>query len=136
MTWTSHRAAKATRQDRRLEDRYPLEVELEYQLIRRRRVVETGSGKTVNFSSCGILFESQHALPAGMDIELSMAWPARLGGSVALTLWVSGRTVRSQDKCTAVEILRHVFRTKSGFRQADLLLRAENGSGPGTKSLL
>jgi hypothetical protein len=65
-----------------------------------------------------ILFESRHALPPGLDIELSIAWPARIGDVVPLKLCVSGQTVRGQDQCTAVKILRHTFRTR-GARESD-----------------
>ena len=111
MDLMTHRSTRTSIADRRVYRRYPLDVELEYKLIHNRRAIETGHGKTVNASSSGILFQSRRALPPGMDIELSIAWPARIGDVVALKLWVSGRTVRGQDHCTAVKILRHTFRT-------------------------
>jgi hypothetical protein len=97
---------------RRVDRRYPIDAELEYKLIHGRNVFQTGEGRTINVSSSGILFESRRALPPGMEIELSIAWPARLGDAVALKLCVCGRTVRAQDNCTAVQIQRHTFRTR------------------------
>ena len=96
---------------RRLVRRFPIDVELEYKLISRGHVVETGQGRTVNISSGGILFESRCALPPGMFIELSIAWPARLRNTVALKLHATGLTVRGHGKFTAVTIRRHMFRT-------------------------
>jgi len=99
---------------RRLARRYPVCVALEYRLIARGDVVETGQGHTVNVSSCGILFESARALPPQMVIQLCLAWPGRPSAPVAVELHVAGRTVRRQDHCTAVAIERHEFRSTRG----------------------
>jgi hypothetical protein len=112
MDLISQRSPKSRTIYRRVDRRYPIDAELEYKLIHDRNVFETGRGKTINVSSSGILFESERALPPGMQIELSIAWPARLADAVALKLCVSGRTVRAQDNCTAVQIQRHTFRTR------------------------
>ena len=100
----------ASEPDRRSGPRHPFEAALQYRLIR-GGMVATGRGKTVNLSSRGVLFLSDKPLAAGMQIELAIAWPACLKG-VALTLHVTGRTVRSQGKCAAVKILYHEFRTR------------------------
>ena len=106
-------AARPSRSpDRRKERRYPIDADVEYSLIYQGRTIETGRGRTVDASSNGILFESKRALPAGVQIELSIAWPVRLADRVALKLCVSGQTVRGRGNCTAVAIRRHVFRTK------------------------
>jgi hypothetical protein len=76
--------------------------------------VKTGHGRTVQLSSDRVLFESGDDLPHESTVELSIAWPARLNDTVGLQLWIQGRTVRSQNSCTAVEIERHEFRTQYG----------------------
>ncbi|HEV3199775.1 MAG TPA: hypothetical protein VGZ73_17850 [Bryobacteraceae bacterium] len=119
MDLTSQQSPNSRTIYRRVDRRYPIDAELEYKLIYERNVFETGQGKTINVSSSGILFESERALPPGMEIELSIAWPARLGDAVRLKLCVSGRTVRAQGKCTAVLIQRHIFRTR-GTREGDV----------------
>jgi hypothetical protein len=103
--------------ERRKDRRYQIEVELEYRLVRRGKVVSTGRGHTVNVSTGGLLFESEHALPAGMEIELAIAWPARIDNVAALKLWVTGRTVRAQGNLTAAKIIHHHFRT-AGTRKS------------------
>ncbi|HJT86350.1 MAG TPA: PilZ domain-containing protein [Bryobacteraceae bacterium] len=105
--------------ERRSGRRYRLALTVEYRFFRHRQI-EMGRGSTVNLSSDGILFESASALPVGSKIELSIAWPARLGNSVGLSLAVSGRTVRVHGNLTAVRILGYVFRTRSLSRCADL----------------
>jgi PilZ domain len=98
---------------RRLHHRYPIKLKLEYRLLCRDGVVKTGQTCTVNISSSGVLFESDDSIRLGMEIELSIAWPARLNNEVGLQLCATGRTVRVQDNCTAVKFLHHEFRTRS-----------------------
>ena len=108
----SDRTRYPRRTERRGNPRYPIDTALVYKLIRQGRTIEAGFGRTVDVSSSGILFESARSLPPGMQIEISMAWPARLSDAVDLQLCVLGLTVRGQDKRTAVIIRRHEFRTK------------------------
>jgi hypothetical protein len=91
---------------------YPIKTDLEYRLMSRRNIAKVGHGRTVSLSSGSILFESGEELPRESSVELFIAWPALLNGTVGLQLWVFGRTVHSQDRCTAVEIMRHHFRTR------------------------
>jgi hypothetical protein len=96
----------------RLHRRYPIRADLEYRLLGDNRAVKTGTGQTVNLSSSGVLFESEDAVAPGMLVELAVPWPARLNDKVGLTLCIVGRTVRVERNCTALEILRHEFRTR------------------------
>jgi len=54
----------------------------------RQREPKSGIGKTVNVSSVGVLFAAPEALPSGKQIELSISWPSRLDGKLALQLVV------------------------------------------------
>jgi hypothetical protein len=111
--------------DRRSSRRYPLESDMAYKIVHRQRVIEVGSGRTVNMSASGILFESTRALPVGAKVELSVAWPARLGARVRLQVCIMGRTVWSSSKSTAVQIQRYDFRTAGGLAA----IRAGSGLG-------
>ena len=62
--------------DRRSDRRYDITLELRWKLIRRRRVLDTGTGTTLDLSSGGILFESERQLPAGGSID-GRAYPCR-----------------------------------------------------------
>lgn len=97
---------------RRSHRRYPIYVDLEYKLLDGKQVLKTGTGRTLNLSSSGILFECGDALPVGTTIRMSLNWPAKLNDRVGLTLCVNGRTIRSSGKYTAVEIFSHEFRTR------------------------
>jgi len=60
-------------------------------------VVGTGSGRTVDLSNGGILFESDEGLPVGCGIEAAIAWPVLLENEVAFNLCVSAEVSRSSD---------------------------------------
>lgn len=105
--------------DRRLGHRFPIEAELCYLLLNGKTIVAAGHGRTVNVSSSGVLFQSMHAVRPGEQIELSIAWPARIDGVVRMQLRASGRTVREQDNCTGVRILHYEFRT-GGIRESNV----------------
>jgi hypothetical protein len=64
-------------------------------------------------SSAGVLFETDQTLRAGLDVDLSIAWPASLSKSVGLTLRVRGRVVRAERNRVAVTMTHYEFRTRS-----------------------
>jgi hypothetical protein len=74
--------------------------------------MESGSGHTLNVSSGGVLFESNHRMRPGAAVELAIVWPALLSKIAGLTLWVTGRVVRVEQNRAAVVIKRHEFRTR------------------------
>jgi hypothetical protein len=47
------------RGDRRIQRRYPVALELEYKVVTGGAVIGTGTGKTGNISSGGVLFLTQ-----------------------------------------------------------------------------
>ena len=61
--------------DRREDRRYQLQLECKWKLIRRRKVLDTGTGHTIDVSSGGLLFDAGRHLPEGLNVELSIAWP-------------------------------------------------------------
>ena len=97
--------------DRRRDRRYGIHLDLRWKLIRRRRVLETGVGQTVDLSSGGILFVSGHTLPVGLNVELAITWPVLLRNEAPMQLIVAGRIVRTSPNGTAVEMAQHEFRT-------------------------
>jgi hypothetical protein len=97
--------------DRRFDRRYEIALELRWKLVRRRKVLEAGTGTTVDLSSGGIMFESGRQLPVGLNVELSIAWPALLHNVAPMQLVVSGRIVRTHGSRTAIHMSQHEFRT-------------------------
>ncbi|MGA2195021.1 MAG: hypothetical protein ABSH40_07095 [Bryobacteraceae bacterium] len=97
--------------DRRVDRRYDLKLELRWKLIRRQRLLDSGSGASVNLSSGGILFDAGRPLPPGLNVELSISWPVLLHNSAPLQLIVSGRIMRAFGNCAAIQMAQHEFRT-------------------------
>ena len=97
--------------DRRRDRRYQLQLDLRWKLIRRRRVLDTGTGHTVDLSSGGILFDAGRRLPEGLNVELSVTWPVLLHNVAPMQLVVSGKIKRCTGRMVAIETVQHEFRT-------------------------
>ena len=97
--------------NRRQNRRYDLHLEVKWKLIRRRRVLETGSGQTLDISSGGIRFDAGRPLPPGLNVELSVTWPVLLHNVAPMQLVVAGRIVRSTGGKIAVQTTQNEFRT-------------------------
>lgn len=99
--------------ERRCADRFPIERELRFKVLSRTHNEDTGMGKTVNMSSNGILFTTDHRVPHGKSVELSVSWPAQLNSAVPLKFVARGRVVRTEDGRAAIEVQHTEFRTQS-----------------------
>jgi hypothetical protein len=99
--------------ERRGTGRFPVREEVRYRVVQSKSEKVSGSGVTLNFGSGGILFTTQEKLPMGRMVELSVNWPARLGGTCLLQVVAMGRVVRSDENKAAVRIERYEFKTRS-----------------------
>jgi hypothetical protein len=97
--------------DRRTKRRYPIHLEVQYKLLKHRRVERLGAGRTLNISSGGLLFEADGLLPPSGPIELALNWPFLLHGSCNLKLVIRGRIIRTNDRAIAIRAEFHEFRT-------------------------
>jgi hypothetical protein len=97
--------------DRRQDRRYEIQLDLCWKLIYRCRVLETGTGRTIDLSNGGIHYETERRLPPGLNVELSIAWPAVLDDMGPRQLVVSGKIVRSDGGRTAIRKCQHEFRS-------------------------
>jgi len=97
--------------ERRKADRFPIQRELRYKVMSKRSGNESGSGKTIDMSSSGISFTTEHALIPGKKIEMAISWPAQLDNRTALKLIARGRVVRCVQGQAAIEIQQYEFRT-------------------------
>jgi hypothetical protein len=50
-------------------------------------------------------------LPVGLNVELSISWPALLHNVAPMQLVVSGRIVRVNGTLAAIHVVQHEFRT-------------------------
>jgi hypothetical protein len=99
--------------DRRASARFAIALAVRYAVRHRRRVVDTGSGRTIDISSTGLCFTADGPLRTGMALDVSVDWPVPLDGGVHLQLIVSGLVVRTSGTQTALRIERHEFKTRS-----------------------
>ncbi len=99
--------------ERRKSSRFPIERELRYKTLNQRSEILAGNGKTLNISSSGVLFTSDHDLPVGTRLEVSISWPAQLNEKCLLNLVARGRITRHAKDQLALQIQQYEFRTQS-----------------------
>src|SRR5258708_4481219 len=99
--------------DRRGKSRFPVQQDVRYRVVQSRTAKVSGSGTTLNMGSGGILFTTEHKLPLGRMVEVSVNWPARLDGICALQFVATGRVVRTDGHRAAVRIEKYEFKTRS-----------------------
>ena len=99
--------------ERRRSSRFPIERELRYKTLNQRSEILAGNGKTLNISSSGVLFTSDHELPVGTRLEVSISWPAQLNEKCLLNLVARGRVSRHLKGQLALQIQQYEFRTQS-----------------------
>jgi hypothetical protein len=97
--------------ERRQNRRYHLQLELKWKLIRRRRLLDTGAGRTIDVSSGGIRFDAGRHLPEGLNVELSISWPVLLHNVAPMQLVAAGKIVRCDGRQVAIQTVQHEFRT-------------------------
>lgn len=103
--------------ERRRSSRFPIEREIRYKTLSQRMEARVGTGKTLNISSSGVLFTTEHELPVGTRLEIAISWPAQLNDRCLLNLVARGRVTRHNKGQLALQIQQYEFRTQS--RQAN-----------------
>jgi hypothetical protein len=107
-----HRYDEATSSDRW----YPLQAEMNYCMVHRREV-RRGRGTTLAMSSSGVVFKSKDTIPTDFNIEVWLDWPVPLDKAIARSLYIHGRTVRSEDGQTTIRIVGYQFCTSNSKGQ-------------------
>jgi hypothetical protein len=101
--------------ERRAKQRFRIERDVRYKLLFGNHIAETGTGKTINISSSGVLFTTESQLTPGLPVELSLSWPALLNDSCPMKLMIFGCVVRSDAHTAVVSIERYEFRTQGSL---------------------
>lgn len=96
----------AVGKDRRSHGRYAVELELHCKLVGSE---ESFLGKTSDMSSNGVRFHAQRNFPIGATLELRIKWPTPLPETLPMALVLEGRVVHSDERATAVQIVRYAF---------------------------
>lgn len=96
--------------ERRARERFPLSLPVEFRIIGDGE--PSGSGKTRNISSNGMLLEVAEPQRMAGPIEVMVSWPYLLDDQCGLKLVMKGRVVRTDGKgVVAVKAQQHEFRT-------------------------
>ncbi|MGA2595150.1 MAG: PilZ domain-containing protein [Bryobacteraceae bacterium] len=99
--------------ERRTSKRFQIEEEVCYRTLDQRAVApESGTGRTIDISSGGVLLGTGQRLRSGKRMEVSINWPAQLEGGCPLKFVAVGRVVRADDTQAAVTIEQYEFRTR------------------------
>ena len=98
--------------ERRLKQRFPIQLDVLYRVYQRRTETALGIGKTIDISSSGLVFRAENEIPVGSRVEVSATWPALLHGNHPIRWIVFGNVVRTGNGITAVSIERCEYRTQ------------------------
>src|SRR5260370_17167971 len=98
---------KTGERDRRAKRRFPMEREVRYKALYNPQVAQTGTGKSLNISSKGIWFTTEDFLTTGIQVELSMDWPALLNDSCPMKLIIYGYLLPTINHAAAAAIAPH-----------------------------
>jgi hypothetical protein len=112
--------------DRRKKFRFPVRREMRYKLLADGVIRDSGVGQTINISSGGIAFSTDHAMEPGTFIELSVSWPVLLDNTCPMRIIVFGRVLRSDDRQTVCSIDKHEFRTQARTFQPAGVMRHDS----------
>jgi PilZ domain len=105
--------------DRRRRVRFPLDTELRYQVFQRTHGGPSrGTGQVQDISSKGLAFRTDEPLEQGVQLKVSMAWPARLDNQCMLRLVFEGTVLRTHGSLVVVTIERPEFRTAGRITDA------------------
>jgi hypothetical protein len=107
----SARLFEQKRIEQRSHRRYPVTLDVEYKVWHKGKLERTGTGRTRNVSTGGVLIETKDPPRSGDEIELWINWPFLLEGVCRLNLVLVGNVVRSGAGEVAVKTRHHEFRT-------------------------
>ena len=101
--------AHSANPDRRTRLRFPLDMDLRFQVSRHGKSI-SGRGQVVNISSKALAFRTEGPLYPGMRLSVSVAWPAKLDECKLRFVFV-GVVLRASDGLVVATIERPQFRT-------------------------
>jgi hypothetical protein len=103
--------------ERRLKIRYPLNLNVRFRTLSGPSLW-SGAGRAVDMSSSGVFIVSEHTLfqhevSEGARVEMSIAWPFLLGGTIPIQLFAVGSVLRRGASHFAAAFERYEFRARS-----------------------
>ena len=98
---------------------FALDLDLQFRELGDGPELARGAGKVVDMSSDAILFTPDCELKPGSRLEVSLSWPVRLDGRVALRLVARGVVMGFRDPNAVVAIQNYEFRTQRSAPDAN-----------------
>ncbi len=114
------------RSERRSKYRFTVQRELRYKAMREGVQPLAGTGRTINLSSGGVAFTTEHPMTDGSFVELSIDWPALLNDSCPMRLIVFGRVLRASSHAAVCSIDKYEFRTAPRIFQSPAAVRSDS----------
>jgi len=100
---------------------YPIRLALQYRAYANGRLVQTGTGETIEVSTRALRVKVAEELPADAgELDLAVAWPAALDGTTPLQWTVKGKPAWRAPGWIFVCIASHEFRT-AGIRNRQMM---------------
>ena len=96
--------------EKRRSPRFALQEPLCYSIVEGQKTITAGTGVTIDLSSNGVAFTTEHTLKPGTLVELSINWPQKACGVPFLRVAISGRIVRANASSAACTITHYEFR--------------------------
>ena len=96
--------------ERRCKTRFPFALDVRYRTLSESPRL-TGTGHTINMSRTGLLIKSEHELPVGARVEVTVEWPVPLDEQVGLQLVTVGRVGRSSGSNFVLLFRQYEFKT-------------------------
>jgi c-di-GMP-binding flagellar brake protein YcgR len=95
--------------ERRACRRYSVVVEVQYRVTCTQPNPPVCRARTLNISNSGLLLESETPLGTNVDVELRIACPGTVDTTRRVFLQIKGKTVRVQEKYSAIRIEHGTF---------------------------
>jgi hypothetical protein len=108
---------------------FPIALDMRYQVLGEPQA-QLREARTLRISSREIIFHTGQTLPVGADLEITIAWPARLGDRVDLQLRMQAHVLHTLSDGITAEIRKYEFRTCGVARAAGA---SETGAGHAAK---
>ena len=100
--------------ERRASKRFSIDCTIRYRILDDGPAGLSGTGRTVNLSSGGMLIVTDRLLPPGKRLEVEVDWPTPADANVTMKLIATCTVVRTEMGAivlTALKISRHEFQT-------------------------
>ena len=109
--WLRRNVGDAIGVEQRRTKRYPLSLDLTYTVSFGRKILDYGGGRTIDWSSSGLRFVGERPIEVGRRLEIAIQWPLTLEDGVPLKVVVFGKSVRTAQCETSLQIDKYEFRT-------------------------